>query len=131
MADLLSTTQAFQTIIAFAWQDMVRSPDTFPPADTKCPLDTYFFSSPECTSTWSRYVQHFFTLEPDFYKKLCKNNIEGLDMEPYKTFFVPFYSTKLNLININNSVKIEHHQVIRKRSKGESCCTNFWRNHII
>ena len=26
-------------------------------------------------------------------------------MEPYKTFFLPFYSTKLNLYNINNPVK--------------------------
>ena len=33
------------------------------------------------------------------------NYIEGQDMEPYKKFFVPFYSTKLNLNNINNPVK--------------------------
>ena len=45
------------------------------------------------------------TLEPNFYDKIYEEDIEGLDMEPYKTFFVPFYSTKLNLNNINDPVK--------------------------
>ena len=33
--------------------------------------------------------------------------IESQDMKPYKTFLVPFDSTKLNLLMRNNSVKIE------------------------
>ena len=33
----------------------------------------------------------FSTIEPDFYKNLYENYIEGQDMEPYRTFFVPFY----------------------------------------
>ena len=45
------------------------------------------------------------TLEPDFYKKLHEKDIEDLDMEPYKTFFVTFDYTKLNLNNINDPVK--------------------------
>ena len=49
--------------------------------------------------------------------------IEVLYMELYETFLVPFDSTKLNLFNINDPVKIEHHQVTRK-NKGESCGTN-------
>ena len=40
-------------------------------------------------------------------------------MEPYKTFFVLFDSTKLNLNNINDPVKIEHHQVMRGKRKGK------------
>ena len=32
-------------------------------------------------------------------------DIEGLDMEPYKTFFVTFDCTKLNINNINGRVK--------------------------
>ena len=46
-----------------------------------------------------------------FYEK----DIEGLDMEPYKTFFVPFDSTKLNLNNINDPVKNR----ASSRDKGE------------
>ena len=45
------------------------------------------------------------TLEPDFYKKLYEKDIEGQDMEPYKTFFIPFVYTKSNLNNINDQVK--------------------------
>ena len=44
-------------------------------------------------------------LESDFYTKIYEKDIEGLDMEPYKKFFVPFDSTMLNLNNINNPVK--------------------------
>ena len=44
-------------------------------------------------------------IELDFYKNLYKKDIEGQYMKPYKTFFVPFYSTKLDLNNINNPVK--------------------------
>ena len=39
-------------------------------------------------------------------KKLYEKDIEGQDMEPYKTFFVPFDFNKLNLNNINDPVKI-------------------------
>ena len=38
-------------------------------------------------------------------KKLYEKGIGGQYMEPYKTFFVPFDSTKFNLNNINNPVK--------------------------
>ena len=47
----------------------------------------------------------FSTLEPYFYKKLYEKDIGGQYMEQYKTFFVPFDSTKLNLNNTNNPVK--------------------------
>ena len=45
------------------------------------------------------------TLEPDLYKNLYEKDIEGQAMEPYKTFFVLFDYTKLNLNNINDPVK--------------------------
>ena len=45
------------------------------------------------------------TPEPDFYIKLYEKDIEGQDIELYKTFFVPFDSTKLNLDNTNNLLK--------------------------
>ena len=45
------------------------------------------------------------TIELDFYKKLYEKDIEGQDMEPYKTFSLPFDSTKLNPLNINDPVK--------------------------
>ena len=38
-------------------------------------------------------------------KKLYEKGIEGLYKELYKTFFLPFDSTKLNLFNINDGVK--------------------------
>ena len=47
----------------------------------------------------------FSTLEPDFCRKLYEKDIEVIDMEPYKTCFVPFDSTKSELNNINNPVK--------------------------
>ena len=40
----------------------------------------------------------FSTLEPDFYDFYYENDIEGQYMEPYKTFVLPFDSTKLNLL---------------------------------
>ena len=46
------------------------------------------------------------TLEPDFLKKRSENNIEGQDMEPYKTFAVPFDSTMLNLSMLNESLTL-------------------------
>ena len=58
-------------------------------------------------------------------------NIEGLDMEPYRTFFLPFDSTNLNILISTIQFKIERHQVIRKKCKGEICGTNLWQNHII
>ena len=39
---------------------------------------------------------NFSTLEPDFYRKLFEKDIEVQDIEPYKTFVVPFYTNKLN-----------------------------------
>ena len=44
----------------------------------------------------------FSTLEPDFYKKLFENNIEGQYIKTYKTFVVPLYNTKLNLSMCND-----------------------------
>ena len=49
---------------------------------------------------------NFYTFEPYLYKQLHEKDIGGLDMEPYKTFSVPFDSTKLNLLNTNDPVKI-------------------------
>ena len=43
-------------------------------------------------------------IEPDFYKKLYEKYIEVQYMETYKTFFVTFYYTKLDLNNINDPV---------------------------
>ena len=71
----------------------------------------------------------FSTLEPDLihnYEKLYENDIEDLDMEPYKTFFVPFDSTKLNLFNTNDPVKNKASSSDKKKSKGERCGTNLW-----
>ena len=47
------------------------------------------------------------TLEPDFYKNLYEIFIEVLDMEPYKTFLVPFDSIKLIIFIRNDPVKIK------------------------
>ena len=47
----------------------------------------------------------FSILEPDFYEKLFEKDIEGQDIETYKTFVVPFDNTKLNLSILNDSVK--------------------------
>ena len=44
----------------------------------------------------------FSTLEPEFYIKLYEKGIEDQDMEPYKTFVVPFNTTKLNLFMNND-----------------------------
>ena len=89
--------------------------------------------------------RNFYTLEPDFYDKQYEKDIEDVDMEPYKTFLVPFYYTKLNLFIRNDPVKnkekkqlmmmkknlrVWDHQVIRKIGKGESFGTNLWRNQI-
>ena len=41
--------------------------------------------------------RNFSTLETDYYKKLFENNIEGQDIETYKTFVVLLGYTKLNL----------------------------------
>ena len=38
-------------------------------------------------------------------------------MEPYKTFFLPFDSTKLDLLILTIQLKIEYHQVIRKKAQ--------------
>ena len=46
------------------------------------------------------------TLEPDFYIFFNKKDIEGQDMEPYKTCVVPFGTTKLNLLMLNDSVTL-------------------------
>ena len=52
-------------------------------------------------------------------------------MEPYKMFFIPFDSIKLNLNNINDPVKNRASSSDKeKKSKGESCDTNLWRNKI-
>ena len=62
----------------------------------------------------------FSTLEPDFYNFIHQKDIEGQDMEPYKTFLVPFDSTKLNIfmsndslnqVMMNNHLRIQNHQV--------------------
>ena len=49
----------------------------------------------------------FSTLEPDLYRKLYEKDIEGQYMEPYKTFVLPFDTTKLNLFMRNDSVTIK------------------------
>ena len=49
--------------------------------------------------------QKCYTLELDFYKKLYEKDIEGQNMEPYKTFLVPFDTNKLNLFMRNGPVK--------------------------
>ena len=51
-------------------------------------------------------------------------------MEPYKTIFALFNSKKLKLLNINNPDKNRASSSNKKKSKGESCGTNLWRNHI-
>ena len=67
----------------------------------------------EDQSKWStgqlKFYHEYFL---DNYLHLNKTNIknyerdiEGIDMELYKTFFITFDSTKLNLFNINNPVK--------------------------
>ena len=48
-------------------------------------------------------TNNFSTLEPEFYKKIEKD-IEGEDIETYKTFVVDFYNNKLNLPMCNDSV---------------------------
>ena len=47
------------------------------------------------------FNRKFYTLEPDFYKKPFEKDIEGQDIEPYKTFVVPFDTNNLNH-NIHN-----------------------------
>ena len=59
----------------------------------------------------------FSTIKLDFYKNIYENDIEGQDMEPYETFFVPFDSTKLNLNNINNPVKNRASSSERKKKQ--------------
>ena len=52
-------------------------------------------------------------------------------MELYKTVFVPFDCTKLNLNNINDSVKNRASSSDNgKRKKGESCGNNLWQKLI-
>ena len=60
------------------------------------------------------------------YIKNYERYIEGIDMELYKTFFITFDSTKLNLFNINNPVK-NRPSSRDKGKKGESCGTNLWQ----
>ena len=45
----------------------------------------------------------FSKLELYLYKKLFENDIEGQDIEAYKTFVVPFDNNKLNLSTLNES----------------------------
>ena len=47
----------------------------------------------------------FSTLEPDFYKRLFEKDIEGQDIDTYKTFVLQFDNNKLNLSMHNDSVK--------------------------
>ena len=54
----------------------------------------------------------WFNLDHDFFLnlnqnsiKLYKKDIEGLYMEPNRTLFTPFYSTKLDLFNHKDPVK--------------------------
>ena len=47
----------------------------------------------------------FLHLNQNSIKNLYEKDIEGQYMEPYKTFFVPFDYTKLDIININDPVK--------------------------
>ena len=84
----------------------------------------------------------FYILEPDFYKKLSEKDIEGQDIETYKTFAVPFYITKVNLSMINYSVtpnkegkqqvmmkknpRIKNIQVIRKKNQRR----NLWHQFL-
>ena len=49
--------------------------------------------------------RNFSTLEPELYKKIHENYIEGLYIEPYKTFLLTFDSTKLNLFICNDPDK--------------------------
>ena len=45
------------------------------------------------------------TLESYFYKCFYEKDIEVEDMKPYKTFLVPFDSTKTNIFMSNSSLK--------------------------
>ena len=47
-------------------------------------------------------------------------------MEPYKTFFVPFYSTKLNLLNIDDPVKNR----ASSSDKGENKRRKLWHQFV-
>ena len=51
------------------------------------------------------FLGTFSILEPGLYK-LYENYNEGQDMEPYKTFIVPFDTTKLKLFMRNDSVTL-------------------------
>ena len=51
--------------------------------------------------------RNFYTLEPDFYKRIYEKDIEGLDMGHYKTFLVSFYYTKLNFLFATIQLKIK------------------------
>ena len=44
---------------------------------------------------------------------------------------VPFDSTKLTILNINNQVKNRASSSDKKKIKGESCGINLWQNHNI
>ena len=50
------------------------------------------------------YEKTYLHLHENFIK-LYEKDIEGQDMEPYKTSFVPSDSIKLDLNNINDPVK--------------------------
>ena len=39
--------------------------------------------------------EHFSIREPEFYKNLCKTNIEGQDMETYQIFVAPIGNAKI------------------------------------
>ena len=62
----------------------------------------------------------------NFMKRILKFNT----WNRMKRFVVPFDSTKLNLNNIKNPVKNIASSSDKKKSKGETCGTNLWKNHI-
>ena len=59
---------------------------------------------------WLKII--FSTLESDCYEKLFEKDIEGQDIETYKTFVVPFDNTKLNLSMHNESVTPNKEKII-------------------
>ena len=71
---------------------------------TICRKDSYKFKGRPKGSTGWYNLDHdflrrrFSTLEPDFYKNY-KKDIESVNMEPYRNFFVTFDYNKLNLFN--------------------------------
>ena len=69
---------------------------------TICRKDLDNFEGQSTVSTgWfninNEWLNVFYTLEPDFYN-FFEKDIEGQYMEPYKTFLVPFDTTKLKLL---------------------------------